>query len=74
MIGVLGVLAETTVPAVDANISGFFEIVTALITQILQWLTSMTGWILGDSLASLFFSIMLLMLAIHVLHSLIRFS
>lgn len=75
MVGLFGVL--NTLPAVaeiDANITGFFDIVTALITQILTWLTSMTTWIMGNNLASLFFAIMLLMLAIHVLHSLIKFS
>ena len=73
MIGLLNlpVFADVTI---DSNISGFFDIVTALITQVLAWLTSMTTWIMGNSLASLFFAIMLLMLAIHVLHSLIKFS
>jgi len=67
----LPVLMEDTVPA---NISNFFTITGALIQQILTWLTQMTTWVMGDSLASLFFGIMILMLAIHVLHSLIKFS
>lgn len=75
MVGLFGVLnALPAVAEIDSNISGFFDIVTALITQILSWLTSMTTWIMGNNLASLFFAIMLLMLAIHVLHSLIKFS
>lgn len=75
MVGLFGVLNALPAAAeIDSNISGFFDIVTALITQILSWLTSMTTWIMGNNLASLFFAIMLLMLAIHVLHSLIKFS
>lgn len=75
MVGLFGTLAALpTVAEIDSNISGFFDIVTALITQILTWLTQMTTWIMGNNLASLFFAIMLLMLAIHVLHSLIKFS
>lgn len=68
------ILGNTAVAEVDANITGFFDIVTALLTQVLTWLTQMTTWVMGNNLASLFFAIMLLMLAIHVLHSLIKFS
>lgn len=44
----------------------------SLISAILGWLTSFTGWILGDDLAVMFFAIMFVMLGIHVLHSLVH--
>lgn len=51
------------------------SIITAvgtLITALTTWLTSFTTWILADPLAIMFYSILFVMLAIHVLHSFIN--
>lgn len=46
--------------------------VGTLITALMTWLTSFTTWILADPLAIMFYSILFVMLAIHVLHSFIN--
>ena len=46
--------------------------VTQLLTSLLQWMSSITGWVVQDELAQLFFGIMLIMLAIHVINSVIH--
>lgn len=56
-------------------VTGVAAIIAAvgdLITAILGWLSSFTTWILADPLAIMFYSILFVMLAIHVLHSFIN--
>lgn len=55
--------------------TGMAAIITAvgtLLSGITGWLTSLTTWILGDNLAIMFYAIMFVMLALHVLYSLIN--
>lgn len=55
--------------------TGLSAIITAvgtLLTGITGWLTSLTTWILGNDLAIMFYAIMFVMLALHVLYSLIN--
>lgn len=54
------------------GMAAIFTAVSTLITNVLQWCTSITTWILGDDLAVMFFAIMFLMLAIHVINSLVH--
>lgn len=58
---------EPSTPMTD-----IYSVVTALIRQLTSWATSLTTWILGDDLAQLFLGIMLLMLTIHIIHSLVH--
>ena len=57
---------------VDPGVPTILSDTGTLITAILGWLTSFTGWILGNPLAVMFFAIMFVMLGIHVLHSLVH--
>lgn len=55
--------------------TGLAAIITAvgqLITGITGWLSSFTAWVLADDLAIMFYAIMFVMLALHVLYSLIN--
>lgn len=71
MINYLVALLDTTPP----DISPITSTTTSLINAIAGWMTSFTSWILGDPLAVTFFAIMFVMLALHVLNSLVhRFS
>lgn len=59
----------------DEPVTGLAAIINAvgdLISAILGWLSSFTTWILADPLAIMFYSILFVMLAIHVLHSFIN--
>ena len=71
MFTVLPVLFEgATQPTPD--ISGITATVSSLITALAGWMTSLTTWILGDPLAITFFAIMFIMLALHLLNSLVH--
>lgn len=63
------VLLDTATPP---DISGITSTVTSLITSLTSWMTSLTSWILGDPLAVTFFAIMFIMLALHLLNSLVH--
>lgn len=55
--------------------TGLAAIITAvgtLISGITSWLSSFTAWVLADDLAIMFYAIMFVMLALHVLYSLIN--
>lgn len=54
------------------GIAAIIEAVGTLISAITGWLTSFTTWILADPLAIMFYSVLFVMLAIHVLHSFIN--
>lgn len=54
------------------DISAITTTVGSLITSLTGWMTSLTAWILGDPLAVTFFAIMFIMLAIHVINSLVH--
>ena len=43
-----------------------------ILTSILTFLSQLTTWILGDDIAVMFFAIMIIMLALHVLKSLVK--
>ena len=59
-------MGETT------GVAAMIQLMTQLISAITTALTSLTTWILGNELALFFFAIMLIMLVIHVLHSLVH--
>lgn len=61
-------LATATPP----DISGITGTVTSLLTSLTSWMTSITSWILGDPLAIVFFAIMFIMLALHLLNSVVH--
>lgn len=55
--------------------TGLSAIITAvgtLLSGLTGWLTSITTWVLADPLAIMFYAIMFVMLALHVLFSLIN--
>lgn len=54
------------------GIQGILDGITAIISALTGALTSFTTWILADPLAIFFFSIMVIMLAVHLLHSLVH--
>lgn len=54
------------------GIEAIIQAVGTLISAITGWLTSFTTWILADPLAIMFYSVLFVMLAIHVLHSFIN--
>lgn len=54
------------------GVAAIIEAVGTLIGAITGWLSSFTTWILADPLALMFYSIMFVMLAIHILHSFIN--
>lgn len=54
------------------GMAAIISAVGTLLTGITGWLTSLTTWILGDNLAIMFYAIMFVMLALHVLYSLIN--
>lgn len=68
MIGFVRVMLETTPP----DITGITGTVTSLLTSLTSWMTSITSWILGDPLAIVFFAIMFIMLALHLLNSVVH--
>lgn len=68
MIG-LRILLETATPP---DISGITGTVTSLLTALTGWMTSITSWIMADPLAVVFFAIMFLMLALHLLNSVVH--
>lgn len=46
--------------------------VTTILTSLLGYMTQLTGWVIGDDLAIFFFAIMVIMLALHVIYSLVH--
>lgn len=68
--GLLGTAAllegETT--GITAILAGITSIISAMTTA----MTSLTTWILADPLAIMFFSLMFIMLAVHLIHSLVH--
>lgn len=54
------------------GLAAILSAVTTIITSMLNAMTSFTGWILGDDLAIMFFAIMFIMLAVHLIHSLVH--
>lgn len=68
----IGVPALFEGSATPPDITGITGTVTSLISSLLTWMSSLTGWILGDPLAVTFFAIMFIMLAIHVINSLVH--
>lgn len=62
------VLMESATTGVAGILAGITQIISAMTTA----MTSLTSWILSDPLAIMFFSIMFIMLAIHIIHSLVH--
>lgn len=54
------------------GVSEILTTVGTIITSLLAQLSAFTAWILTDDLAIMFFAIMFVMLAIHLLHSLVH--
>lgn len=54
------------------GLAAMIQVVTQLLSNLLQWASSITSWILQDELALIFFGIMLIMLAIHIINSLVH--
>lgn len=65
-----GVKFRVTEPV--TGIAAVIAAVTQILTGLTGWLSSLTTWILGDNLAIMFYAIMFIMLALHVLYSLIN--
>lgn len=57
---------------VTTGLSAILSAVSTIVSSLLAVLTQFTGWILGDPLAIMFFAIMVIMLAVHLLHSLVH--
>ena len=56
----------------NTGVAGVLTVMTQIITSLVSALSSFTAWILSDDLAIMFFAIMFIMLAIHLLHSLVH--
>lgn len=63
------VLFESPTPP---DITRITSTVSSLITALTGWMTSITAWILADPLAVVFFAIMFIMLALHLLNSVVH--
>lgn len=64
----VNILRETSTTGVSGILDGISDILEAMTTA----MSSLTSWILSDPLAVMFFSIMFIMLAIHIIHSLVH--
>lgn len=64
----VNILRETATTGVSGILDGISDILSAMTTA----MSSLTSWILSDPLAVMFFSIMFIMLAIHIIHSLVH--
>lgn len=60
-------MGETT-----SGVSTIISTMNTIIQALISALSDFTTWILSDPLAVMFFSIMFIMLAIHLLHSLVH--
>lgn len=54
------------------GVAGILSTMQTIITALITALGSFTTWILSDELAVMFFAITFIMLAIHLLHSLVH--
>lgn len=54
------------------GVAGILSTMQTIITALITALGSFTDWILGNDLAIMFFAITFIMLAIHLLHSLVH--
>ena len=63
-----------TDPTVGSVLTEILTAAGTTLTSILGFLTSCTSWIVSDPLALLGFVIAIIMLAVHILHSLVKFS
>lgn len=54
------------------GVAGILSTMQTIITSLISALGSFTTWILSDPLAVMFFAITFIMLAIHLLHSLVH--
>lgn len=61
-------------PTVASVIGSVTTTAGTLLTSVLQWLTQLTTWIVSDPLALLGFVVAFIMLGVHILHSLVKFS
>lgn len=68
------IIMEDTPPTVASSVSTITTTAGTLLQAVLGWLTNCTTWILSDPLALIGFVVAFVMLAIHVLHSLVKFS
>lgn len=56
----------------STGVAGILSTMQTIITALITALGSFTTWILSDDLAVMFFAITFIMLAIHLLHSLVH--
>lgn len=57
---------------VKTGMTAILAAVGTIISSLTTWMSSLTAWVLGDDLAVMFFAIMFIMLAIHVINSLVH--
>lgn len=73
MLGITGGLVPIALfEGETTGVSGILNGITAILSAMTTALSSLTSWILSDPLAIFFFSIMMIMLAVHLLHSLVH--
>ena len=73
MVGITTLISRAPVLAEgETGVSLILTTCGQIITSLLTQLTAFTNWILGNDLAVMFFAIMFIMLAIHLLHSLVH--
>ena len=56
----------------ETGIAAILAGITSIISAMTTAMTSLTTWILADPLAIMFFSLMFIMLAVHLIHSLVH--
>lgn len=54
------------------GVAAILEAMTSILSSLTAAMTSLTTWILGNELARMFFAIMFIMLAIHLINSLVH--
>lgn len=67
-----GLLAPMALLEGETGVAQVLTVMSQIITALISALSNFTTWILSDPLAIMFFAIMFIMLAIHLLHSLVH--
>lgn len=67
-----GLLTPNALLEGETGLSTILSTMSTIITSLISALSNFTAWILSDDLAVMFFAIMFIMLAIHLLHSLVH--
>ena len=72
MIGLVTVGVPVLMEGETTGVAGILATMGTIITALIDALGDFTTWILADPLAIMFFAITFIMLAIHLLHSLVH--